>query len=67
MVAQSAIWANFKKSVCPLVEAAEKLHDGSIRARCNNNETFRVFSAGPKRVVLAMRCSAAVKLGLQGC
>ncbi len=67
MVAQNAISTNFKKSVCPLVEAAERLLDGSIRAKCNNNETFRIFSAGPKRIVLAMRCSAAARMGLQGC
>ena len=67
VVAQSAIRANFKKSICPRVEAAERLPNGSIRAKCNNNEIFRVFSAGPKRAVLAMRCSAAAKMGLRGC
>ena len=67
IVAQRAIQANFKKTVCPLVETAQRLGDGLIKTRCNNNETFRIFSAGPKKDVLAMRCSAAVKLGLKGC
>ena len=67
IVAQKAIQANFKKAICPLVETAQRLGDGSIKAKCNNNETFRVFSAGPKKDVLAMRCSAADKLGLNGC
>ena len=67
VVARKAIQGNFKKAVCPLVETAQRLGDGSIKARCNNNETFRIFSAGPKKDLLAMRCSAALKLGLKGC
>ena len=66
MVAQHAIErAGFQGRVCSLVVSAQRVGDGSIKAICNDQETFRVFSVGGK--ALAMRCSAARKLGVEGC
>lgn len=66
VVAQRIIHANFDNKDCPLVTKADRLGDGSIKAVCNNGETFRVFSVqaiGP----VAMKCSAAVQRGVSGC
>lgn len=63
-VAQAIIHDNFEKSACPKVSIAQRYPDGSIIAVCSNDEKFRVFSMdgiGP----VALRCSAAAKLGIQ--
>lgn len=63
-VAQTIIRDNFEKSACPAVSVAQRYPDGSIVAVCSNDEKFRVFSMdgiGP----VALRCSAAAKLGIQ--
>jgi hypothetical protein len=41
------------------------LKDGSIRAVCSNGEAYRVFTV--KGMTVAMKCSAAAKLGVSGC
>jgi hypothetical protein len=41
--------------------------DGSIIATCSNRERYRVFTMQPINEVVAMRCSAAEKLGVSGC
>lgn len=65
-VAQAIIQDNFDRSICPAVAVAQRYPDGSIRAICNNDEKFLVFSMDGIGNV-AMRCSAAAKLGIQGC
>lgn len=50
---------------CPKVTRAERLSDGSIKAVCSNGEDYRVFSVKGKPA--AMRCSAARRLGVDGC
>ena len=64
-VAQHVIQENFDPSLCPHVVKAERLGDGSIRATCNNGGIFRVLTvrSGP----LAIRCSAVVRMGADGC
>ena len=64
-VAQQIIQDNFSADVCPLVVDARRLGDGSITATCNNDETFRIFSAQGNGI--AMRCAAARQLGISGC
>lgn len=64
-VAQQIIQDNFSPDVCPLVVDARRLGDGSITATCNNDETFRIFSAEGNGI--AMRCAAARELGISGC
>lgn len=66
VVAQTVIQQNFPRAVCRLVIQALRLGDGSIRARCSNGEVFRVARVDPVGPV-AMRCSAAVTLGIGGC
>ncbi len=63
MVAQRII--TYNEHPCPLVVSATRLGDGSIRARCNNGEVYRV--AVMKGIEIAMRCSAAEKMGIKGC
>lgn len=44
--------------------------DGSIVATCSNGERFRVFTIADqedKDVTVALKCSAAEKLGVQAC
>jgi hypothetical protein len=50
---------------CPVVLAARRLSDGSLRAACSNGEIYRIMSLGSRW--LAMRCSAAQRLGVDGC
>lgn len=50
---------------CPKVLDAVRLNDGSLRAVCSNGEAYRVFAFNGKSI--AMRCSAAAKLGVGGC
>ena len=50
---------------CGTVRDAVRLNDGGIRAVCSNGEAYRVFTVQGK--VVAMRCSAAAKLGVSGC
>lgn len=64
-VAQQIIQDNFSPDVCPVVVDARRLGDGSITATCNNDETFRIFSAQGNGI--AMRCAAARQLGISGC
>lgn len=66
VVAQRVILENFDEPDCPLVVKADRLGDGSIKAFCNNDESFRVFSvqgAGN----MALKCSVAEQLGVSGC
>lgn len=62
VVAQKSIRDNFDENDCPLVVEARRFGDGSIRALCNNGETYRVFGSH-----YAMRCSAVAALGIHGC
>jgi peptidoglycan hydrolase-like protein with peptidoglycan-binding domain len=50
---------------CPAVLAARRLSDGSLRAACSNGEIYRLMSL--RGQWLAMRCSAAQRLGVDGC
>jgi len=50
---------------CVTVLVAVRLADGSIRAVCSNGEVYRIFTVQGK--VVAMKCSAAAKLGVSGC
>lgn len=54
---------------CPRLARASRLPDQTIVAVCTNRESYRVFSIRNKagRVMdLAMKCSAAKKLGISG-
>jgi hypothetical protein len=50
---------------CGRVLDAIRLNDGSIRAVCSNGEAYRVFIA--QGILVAMKCSAAARLGVSGC
>lgn len=50
---------------CGKVRDAVRLDTGGIRAVCSNGETYRVFVWQGQLV--AMKCSAAVRLGVSGC
>lgn len=50
---------------CSKVKKASRNSDGSISAMCTNREDYRIFSVNGSAI--AMRCSAARKLGVQGC
>ncbi len=53
---------------CARLLEALRLRDGSIRALCANGaayETYRIFTIQGEPV--AMKCSAAVRLGMSGC
>lgn len=50
---------------CPTVLTAVKLSDGSLRAACSNGEIYRIMSLRGQWV--AMKCSAAQRLGVDGC
>jgi len=50
---------------CPTVSAAQRVSDGSIRAACSNGETYRVMIVRGNWI--AMRCSAAERMGITGC
>ena len=66
VVAQRVIRENFDASDCALVTFANRYGDGSIKALCDNGESFRIFTisgVGP----VAMRCSAADRMGVSGC
>jgi HIRAN domain len=65
VVALKIIQENFEPLTCSKIVAATRLEDGSIKAKCNTQEEFRIFSIQGK--VVAMRCSALKKLGIQGC
>jgi hypothetical protein len=54
---------------CPRISRASRLADQTIIAVCTNRESYRVFSIRNKagRVMdLAMKCSAAKKIGISG-
>jgi hypothetical protein len=50
---------------CGRVVDASRLQGGSIKAVCSNRETYRVFVV--QGMTVAMKCSAAAKLGVSGC
>lgn len=50
---------------CPTILAAQRVSDGSVRAACSNGEVYRVMKF--RGEWLAMRCSAAERLGVSGC
>ena len=50
---------------CGTVAAAARLPDGSVRAVCSNSEIYRVMRVGGEW--LALKCSAAQRLGVHGC
>ena len=50
---------------CGTVVRAARTDSGGIRAVCSNGETYRVFTVDGRLV--AMKCSAAAKLGVSGC
>ena len=50
---------------CGTVKTAVRLPEGDIRAVCTNGETYRVFMFSGEPV--AMRCSAAKRMGVAGC
>lgn len=50
---------------CGTVTSSTRLSGGGIRAVCSNGEVYRVSVMGGHLV--AMRCSAAVRLGITGC
>ena len=64
-IAQRAIHANFERSVCDHVTQAQRLPNGSIHSTCDTGEVFRVFEIGGR--VVAMRCAAAARYGVEGC
>jgi hypothetical protein len=71
-VASRIMQANFDPKDCPkIVTAARLSQDRSIRIACSNGETFRIstiFDAKRgKMLEIAMRCSAAAKMGVTGC
>ena len=65
VVALRVIRENFSSDVCPRMNRASRVPDGSIRGTCSNGETFRIFTLSDRAV--AMRCSAAAALGIEGC
>ncbi|WP_188968129.1 hypothetical protein [Neoroseomonas lacus] len=64
-IAQRVIHANFERVVCGHVTEAQRLPNGSIHSICNTGEVFRVFEIGGQ--VVAMRCAAAARYGVEGC
>lgn len=66
-IAQRVIWDNFEKSDCPKVTSAKRVQDGSITAKCSNGERFRIFVVDQLNQPVALRCSAAEKMGIAGC
>ena len=42
-VASKVITDNFEKTDCGSVTLAARLDDGSIKAECDNGETYRIF------------------------
>jgi hypothetical protein len=50
---------------CPRLTAASRLGDGSIRATCSNGEVYRLATVNGEDV--AMKCSAAARVGVKGC
>lgn len=50
---------------CGTVAAAVRLSDGSVRAVCSNSEIYRVMQV--RGEWLALKCSAAQRMGIQGC
>lgn len=50
---------------CGTVAAAVRLSDGSIKAVCSNEEIYRVMLV--RGEWFALRCSAALRYGIQGC
>ncbi|MFT3672041.1 HIRAN domain-containing protein [Aestuariivirga sp.] len=63
--AERVIHDNFGISLCPKVTRAAALADGSVAATCSNDERYRVMTVAGQRV--AMRCSVAQSIGVEGC
>jgi hypothetical protein len=66
-VARQIILENFDPPDCPVVVRAARLSDGSIKAFCNNGESYSVFMlavGGKTAKRMAMRCSAVRELGI---
>ena len=66
-VARQIILENFDPPDCPVVVRAARLSDGSIKAFCNNGESYFVFmlaTGGQPAKRMALRCSAAHQIGI---
>jgi hypothetical protein len=63
-VAKTVIQDNFGTGVCPSISVAQRLPDGAISAVCSNGERFLVFTVEEIDSAVAMRCSAAAKIGV---
>ncbi|WP_428673651.1 DUF4236 domain-containing protein [Reyranella sp.] len=50
---------------CPILVRAVRVSDGSLRALCTNGEIYRLAQA--RGEWLAIRCSAAERMGVKGC
>jgi hypothetical protein len=50
---------------CGRVTGASRMTDGSVRATCSNGETYRIGTL--KGELFALRCSAARRMGIEGC
>lgn len=64
-IAASAIRA--AEHPCGKVASASRLRDGTIRALCSNGEAYRVMRMKGIAETVALKCSAAAKLGVSGC
>lgn len=64
-VAGSAILA--AEHPCGKVASASRLRDGTIRALCSNGEAYRVMRVKGMAETVALKCSAAAKLGISDC
>ncbi len=50
---------------CPKVTSAVRRPDGSIKALCSNSEDYLIATVNGQTI--ALRCSAARKMGVKGC
>ena len=50
---------------CPKVTSAVRRQDGSIKALCSNSEDYLIFTVNGENI--AMKCSAARKIGVTAC
>ena len=64
-VSAKVIHSNFDRGTCPKVVESIRMRDGGLRAVCSNAEVFRVFVVNSKTI--AMRCSVANAIGVEGC
>lgn len=57
----------YNEHPCPKIKTATRRPDGAIKALCTNQEDYLVFTAlkpDSTPVLLALRCSAARKIGV---